>query len=275
MALRSGMRTRSFCLITLIAAAAVTGSAVVSGEPLPVRHVEGIVHGFLTLRTLEGEQVAEGDLIQLARGGRVTTRLIYRFKDGSTHDETAVYTQSKQFKLISDHLVQKGPTFPKPMDMSIDAVTGNVTVRYTDEHGQQKTEAEHLDLPPDLANGLILTLMKNVRADALPKAFSYVAATPKPRLVRLVPSAAAEDPFTIAGSGRRATHYVLKVDIGGVKGLLAELLNKEPPDSHVWILGGEAPAFVKSEQFLYLGGPILRTELTNPVWPRASEARPK
>jgi hypothetical protein len=159
--------------------------------------------------------------------------------------------------------------------MSIDARTGNVTVRYTDKHGQQKTESEHLDLPADLANGLILTLMKNVRADALPRAFSYVAATPKPQLVKLVPATAGEDPFSTGGSGRRATHYTLKVDIGGVKGLLAELLGKQPPDSHIWILGGEAPAFVKSEQFLYLGGPILRTELTNPVWPRASEARPK
>jgi hypothetical protein len=259
----------------LLVSIAVPWPTALRAEPVAVRHTEGLVRGFLTLRTLEGTLVADGDLIQRARGSRVTTRLVYHFKDGSTHDETAIYTQGRQFKLVSDHLVQKGPTFPQPLDMSIDALTGNVTVRYTDKRGQQKTESEHLDLPADLANGLILTLMKNVRADALPRAFSYVAATPKPQLVKLVPATVGEDPFSTGSSGRRATHYTLKVDIGGVKGLLAELLGKQPPDSHIWILGGEAPAFVKSEQFLYLGGPILRTELTNPVWPRASEARSK
>jgi hypothetical protein len=266
-----GLRTAG----ALVAIAALCSAVVVRAEPVVVRHPEGIVHGFLVLRSLDGKTVGDGDLIQNARGNRVTTRLTYRFKDGSIQDETAVYTQARQFKLVSDHLVQKGPAFPRPLDMSIDAASGQVTVRYTDEHGQQKTESEHLDLPADLANGLILTRMKNVRPDALPHAFSYVAATPKPRLVKLVPSRAAEDPISTGGFARRAIHYTLKVDIGGVKGLLAELLGKEPPDSHVWIVGGEAPAFVKSEQLLYLGGPILRTELTSPVWPGASEARPK
>jgi hypothetical protein len=270
---RVGGGSRTAC--ALVSIVALCSVMVVRAEPVVVRHPEGIVHGFLVLRSLDGKTVADGDLIQNVRGNRVTTRLTYHFKDGSTQDETAVYTQARQFKLVSDHLVQKGPAFPKPLDMSIDVATGQVTVRYTDGHGQQKTESEHLALPADLANGLILTLMKNVRADALPHAFSYVAATPKPRLVKLVPSAAGEDPFSTGGSARRATHYTLKVDIGGVTGLLAELLGKEPPDSHVWILGGEAPAFVKSEQFLYLGGPILRTELTNPVWPGASEVRPR
>ena len=67
------------------------------------------------------------------------------------------------FRLISDHLVQKGSTFPQPLDMTIDAVKGDVVVRYTDDHGEQKTESEHLDVPPDLANGLILTLLKMSR----------------------------------------------------------------------------------------------------------------
>ena len=65
-----------------------------------------------------------------------------------------------------------------------------------------------------------------------------------------------------------ATHYVVKVEIGGVSGLLAPLLGKQPPDTQVWILPGEAPAFVKSEGPLYLGGPLWRIELTSPVWPR-------
>ena len=76
-----------------------------------------------------------------------------------------------------------------------------------------------------------------------------------------------EEPFTIGGSKRKAMHYVLKVEIGGVAGVVAPIVRKQPPDIHVWILGGEAPAFVKSEGPLYLGGPIWRIELVSPVWP--------
>ena len=79
-------------------------------------------------------------------------------------------------------------------------------------------------------------------------------------------SAAGEEPFSIGGSRRKATHYVLKVKIGGVAGLIAPLVGKQPPDTHVWVLGGEAPAFVKSEGPMFLGGPIWRTELTSPTF---------
>jgi len=34
---------------------------------------------------------------------------------------------------------------------------------------------------------------------------------------------------------------------------------------------GEAPAFVKSEQQLFMGGPVWRIELVSPVWPDAAK----
>jgi hypothetical protein len=239
-----------------------------SGEPVAVRHSEGIVHGFLALRTLDGTAIADGDLMQLARGNRVTTRLVFHFKDGSLHDETAVYSQQGTFRLLRHHLVQKGPTFPQPLEMTTGS--GQSIVRYTNEHGEQKIETERLELPPDLANGMVLTLLKNVRPDAPPKTLSYVAATPKPRIVKLALTSAGEERFRTGGAIRAATHYVLKVEIGGLTGLIAPLVGKQPPDSHVWILGGEVPAFVKSEQPMYLGGPIWRIELVSPTWPRAA-----
>jgi hypothetical protein len=196
---------------------------------------------------------------------------VFRFKDGSLHDETAVFSQRQQFRLISDHLVQKGPSFPRPIDMTIDALKGQVTVRYSDDHGQPKVESEHLNLPPDLANGLILTLLKNARPEAPPKSVGFVAATPKPRLVKLAISAAGEESFMTGGAARKAMHYVVKVDIGGIAGVVAPLIGRQPPDSQVWILGGEAPAFVKSEQPLYNDGPIWRIELVSPVWPKQAK----
>ncbi|HMF61071.1 MAG TPA: hypothetical protein VK595_11910, partial [Vicinamibacterales bacterium] len=198
-------------------------------------------------------------------GDRVTTRLVFHFKDGSTHDETAVFSQRQRFRLLTHHLVQKGPAFPKPLDMSINAVTGQVVVRYADDHGEQKVETQRLDLPPDLANGLIPTLLKNVRPEALPTV-SMVVATPKPRLVKLSISNAGKNSFSTGSTNRQATHYVLKIEIGGLSGVLAPLLGKQPPDSHLWILEGEAPAFIRSEQQLFMDGPLWRIELVSPVW---------
>jgi hypothetical protein len=249
-------------------AAALLGPSIATGDPVAVRHAEGLVHGFLLLRAPDGSALASGDLIQNVRGDRVTTRLLFHFKDGSLHDETAVFSQRGHFLLLSDHLVQKGPAFKQPLEMTIDRAGGQVTVRYKNDHGEEKSEVEKLELPPDLANGIIITLLKNVRREALPPSVSFVAATPKPRLVKLKISAAGAEPFSTAATARKATHYVLKVDIGGLAGVLAPLLGKEPPDSHVWVLDGEAPAFVKSEASLFLGGPAWRMELVSPVWPR-------
>jgi hypothetical protein len=43
----------------------------------------------------------------------VTSRLTFRFKDESLHDAIAVFSQADQFRLLTDHLVQKGPPFPR------------------------------------------------------------------------------------------------------------------------------------------------------------------
>jgi len=258
-------------LVGVLACAALLQPGALPAEQVAVRHAEGLVHGFLVLRTLEGNTLADGDLIQFAQGDRVTNHLVFRFKDGSVHDETAVFSQRRSFRLLSDHLVQKGPSFEHPMDVSIDASKGLVTVRYTgDGKEKEKVRTDRLKLPPDLANGLVLTLLKNIRPDTPETKVSMVAATPKPLLVKLAITSRGEEPFSIAGSSRKATRYVVKVEIGGIAGLIAPLLGKQVPDTHVWILEGDAPAFVKSEGPLYLGGPIWRIELTSPVWPRLS-----
>ena len=264
-ALTTSARVTPALLASAFVCALVLWSAALLAESVGVRHSEGVVHGFLTLHTMDGAMLADGDMVQTARGDQVTSRLVFHFKDGSIHDETVIFSQRRSFQLISDHLIQKGPSFPQPLEMTIARANGRVTVRYTD-NGEQKVADERIELPLDLANGLILTLLKNIGPSASPTRVSMVAATPKPRLVKLAVTSVGEEPFSIGGSTRKATHYVVKVEIGGVSGLVAPLLGKQPPDSHVWILGGEAPAFVKSEGPLYLGGPLWRIELTSPVW---------
>ena len=95
--------------------------------PVAVRHLEGLVHGFLVLRTLEGDTLADGDLIQVAHGDRVTSRLVFHFKDGSIHDDTAVFSQRRNFRLLSDHLVQKGPAFQHPIEVSLLKALSSIT----------------------------------------------------------------------------------------------------------------------------------------------------
>ncbi len=263
-------RSRHLRLTTrLFLLASILVPNCLAAHQIEVRHTEGLVRGFLALRTLEGKFLADGDLIQNAQGDRVTSRLIFRFKDGSLHDETAVFSQRKRFRLLTDHLIQKGPAFEHPMDLTINASTGQVTARYVKD-GKETNATEHFDLPPDLSNGLILTLLKNIRPDAPETNLTFVVAVPKPQLVKLHVSPEGEESFTTGEEHRKAMHYVVKVEIGGLKGVLASLLGKEPPDTNVWILEGEAPAFVKSEGPLSPGGPVWRIELVSPVFSRSS-----
>jgi hypothetical protein len=197
----------------------------------------------------------------------VTSRLVFRFRDGSSSVETVAFDQRGSFRLIRDRLVQKGPSFPAPMDQTIDAIGGHVLVRTT-EDGKEKVYDEAMDLPPDLANGLILTLLKNLDAATSEASVSFLAATPKPRLVKLQFRRLGEEPFATGGTGRKAVHFLVKVDVPGLAGVVAGVLGKEPPDSHVWVLPGDAPAFIRSESPLYAGGPLWRIDLVSPRWPK-------
>lgn len=262
-------------LATLITLTFVLTGALLGASNMPVRYKEGLTHGFVVLSMLDGNPIAVGDVTEIAHGNKVTIHVVFHFNDGSLQDETTVFSQRQSFSLITYQLIQKGPTFPHPTEISVVTATGQVTVQYTDDKGNEKTESERLKLPSDLANGMVLTLLKNVRpGDAIPQ-LSMVVATPKPRIVKLSISSQDKEPFTLAGSRREALHYVIKVEVGGLAGLVAPLLGKQPPDAHIWIIGGEAPTFVKSETLSYLGGPVWRTELVSPVWPRSEKTEPK
>jgi hypothetical protein len=171
-------------LAVLLICEAILEPNLLTAEQVPVRHMEGVLHGFLVLRTLQGETIANGDLQQVVQGDRVTSRLIFRFKDSSLYEETTVFSQRGSFRLLSDRVIQRGPSFKHLSDTSIDASTGEVTVRSI-EDGKEKVVSNRLDLPADLANGLVFTLLKNIQADAAPTTVSMVGGTLNPRLVKL------------------------------------------------------------------------------------------
>jgi hypothetical protein len=236
-----------------------------TADQVPVRHMEGLMHGFLTLRTLDGTRLADGEMTQVAEGDRVTSHLIFRFKDGSVYDDTTTFTQRDTFRLLSDHLVERGPSFKQEMETSVEASTGRITVRYKDRDGKEKVLKEQHELPADVANGLLFTLVKHIQPKVSRTTVSMVATTPKPRLVKLEILPEGEKAIASGNTKHETVRYVVKVKIGGVAGLVAPLLGKQPPDTHVWVLTGNAPAFVKSEGPLYDGGPIWRIELATPA----------
>jgi hypothetical protein len=253
---------RTGCLSLLIAAILLHVKAL-AADPVPVARTQGTFHGFLVLKTPDGTTLASGDLVQVAHGDRVTSRLTFHFRDGSVDDEIAIYSQHKVFRLISDHHIQEGPSFPKPLDMFIDARSGQVTSR----NKGQKTTQDHLDLDPDICNGLLLPILLNLNPAHSPVRLPMVAPTSKPRLVHLVIASDSEDAISIGGIRRKATNYAIKVELGGISGVVAPLIGKQPADIHFWILGGDAPAFLREEGQFYEDGPIWRVDLVSPVFP--------
>src|SRR5262245_23474917 len=137
-----------------------TGSAA-RAEPVAVRFIEGLTRGFLTVHGLDGKSLGQGDLTQLARNGRVESRMVLRLLDGSLHDEQVVFTQNKHFALVSYKLVQKGPSFPEAMEVSLTKETGEYVVQSKKGDKEPQTHRGTLELPPDTSNGLLLTLARN------------------------------------------------------------------------------------------------------------------
>jgi hypothetical protein len=94
--------------------------------PIGVRYPQGSSHGFLALRTLDGKMIATGQSTQTVRGDQVTSKLVFRFRDGSIDEDETVFTQRRVFRLVRDHHIQHGPSFPKPIDFLIDVASGEL-----------------------------------------------------------------------------------------------------------------------------------------------------
>lgn len=247
----------------LAAILAIVTSAALA-DPVAVRHPQGSLRGFLLLKDTDEKILASGESVQSLAGGRVTSVLTFHFRDGSLYQETAVYSQQRVFRLLHYQQIEKGPAFKTPQTLTLDAA-GKVTVTYSDKDGKEKTESEQMKLPPDLANGLVPLLLANLDP-AQPTTFSFVAATPKPKLVQLKISNSGQDSFTIGGVPNKATRFLVKVDLGPITGTVAKVVGKQPPPTQVWIGLGAVPNFLKSEGPLFEDAPLWRIELASPVW---------
>ncbi len=263
--MRSASGRGFFCewFAGLVAMALLASSCSLHGEALKLRYRAGSEHGFLILRDPAGAILASGEITQVPSGHRITLRVVFHFSDGSIDDETTVYTQEGTIRLVSDRHVQSGKSFPDPCDVMIDVARQQVSVRDLSK-STDEVKTEHMDLPPDLSNGILFTLIQNMQPNT-PVEVPYVALSPKPRMVKLAIAKGGEDRFKVGARSYKAVKYDVKVHLGGVAGVVAPMIGKQPPDSHVWVTE-RVPAIIRIDSALYTDGPIWSVQLASPVW---------
>jgi len=243
----------ALCSLVLVAPA--------EAAPVAVRYVEGTSHGFVVLRSSRDAVLAQGQLIQTVRGERVASRLTFQFADGSVYDETVTFTQHSVFRLVAYHLTQKGPAFGEASsEVTFDRDSG----RYRATSGDKRAEGT-VDIPEDVHNGMTGMLIRNLPAGG--RATGYLLAfTPKPQLVQSEIGPEGEDRFSVGEAAFTAARYLIKLEIPGLKGTIANLIGKTPPDIRYWVSSGTVPAFLKFEGAMYLKGPVWTIEQAPPHW---------
>lgn len=250
-----------------------TSVAAAQHQPVPVHHTQGTSHAFLVLRSESGAVLGFGELFQIVHGDRVKSRLTYHFRDGSVDDDTTEFTQHQVFHLIQDHHIQRGPFFSKASDCLLQE-SGEVTLRTRDKDGKEKVETSHIDLPPDVSNGFIGTVLLNAPTNSGPFKVSYVVPTGKGRLIQLSVDLAGEEPFSpVLGVRRRATVFRIHPELGGVAGVVAPMIGKQPKDIFVWVLEGEVPGLVREIGPLEEGGPVVSVEPAGATYPKAADVK--
>ena len=252
------MKRTNFLLAACLAMA--LGNAA-QAQPMPVRHVQRPMHEFMVARSETGAVLARTEFSQVVQGDEVTLRLTYRFVDGSIDDETTTFRQKGTFRLVRDHHIQKGPFFAKPVDFAVEAANGTATTRTTDKNGKIDDESEHMDLPDDLANGFIGTLLLNVPRNAKAFRVGLLAPVGSGRLVRLLILPDSVQPFQRNGQTLNAMVFRIHPELGGIVGVIARLLGLHPKDVMVWVLESEEPAIVRIVGQLGGYGPVVSSEV--------------
>jgi len=240
---------------------AITLGTAAPAEPVSVRHIQRPMDRFMVARSEAGKIIANGEFSQVVQDDEVTMRLTYHFVDGSIDDETTTYRQQGTFRLVRNHHIQRGPFFVKPLDFTVEAATGIATSRTKDEDGKIHVESHYIDLPDDLANGFVGTLLLNVPQNSTPFRVGMLAPVAGGRLIQLLISIEGEQPFRTTGQTLKATVFRIHPELGGIVGVIARLIGLQPKDVMVWVMEGEEPAVVRIVGQLGGYGPVVNSEL--------------
>jgi len=242
-------------------------TAPVLAEPIAVHYPQGTVHGFLTIHSEDGAVLGYGEFNQSVAGDRVTIRFTLHFQDGSLDDETAVFTQHRVIGFVSDHHIQRGPFFKNAIDARVES-NGQVSIATTGEDGKVKQESSYIALPADLANGLVGPILYNISRSTTGATVGMVLPVGKGRLAKLHITPDHTESFTaVQGATRTATVFRIKVDLGGIAGVVAPMIGKQPADVMVWLIEGTSPVIVREDAQLAEGSPIVSIQLAGTSFP--------
>ena len=243
-------------------------TSLAAAEPVKVRVPEGPLYSVVVLTSMSGAILAHGEAVQTIARGLVDSRLVFRFRDGSLFDETVVFSQRGVFEMVRYRLVQQGPSFPDSVQTSFERSSGQYAVRLQ-KHGEKAPDVRdgRLEMPADSYNGMSSILLKNLRPGESARGH-LVAFTPEPRILTLELDPVGEEAFLVGSVSRKAIRYRVKPELGGMMGVLAAMVGKDPPSLSYWITAGPARAFLKFEGPFFMSGPIWRVELSGPRWPK-------
>jgi hypothetical protein len=231
---------------------------------VPVRYPEGTVHGFLELTTEAGAFLAHGDLLQIPRNGAVESRMVFHLAKGSVFEETVTFTQHDVFTMETYHLVESGPAFENDLDASLSRTGSYVVKTKSHKDGAEHEYAGALSMPGDVYNGMMAMIAKNVSAQNN-TTVHIVAFMPEPRVIAVEMAPSGTQRVRLGQHEEAAVDFALKPKLGFFVRLGAKLTGQLPPDTHIWIVTDDVPAFVRSDGPLYTG-PVWRIALTSPVW---------
>ena len=236
--------------------------APVKPEAVTVRWSEGTVHGFVELRTQSGTLLAHGDVLQIPGDSTIESRLVFQFTDSSDFRETVTFSQHGVFRLETYHLIQSGKAFSADLDVTLSGNGDYVVQSTSHSDGKQKQYTGRLDLPADTYNGMIPIIGKNVDRKS-GRTVHIVAFTPKPLVLPLAFVPVATEQLAVGHRRENMVRFALKPKLNALQRIGAALKKQTPPDSYLWIVTEDVPAFLRFEGPMY-SGPMWRVELTSP-----------
>jgi len=259
---------RRLALLTLaLAGMCLIATNELLAAPIEVIYPEGVSEGFVTLKSMDGKKLADGELSQLTTGAdRLASRLTFRFTDGSLYDETVTFSQKKHLAMLSYQLNQRGPAFPEPLTISLNGETGQYQVRRHEQAKTEQTISGRIDLPADIYNGMTITALKNLRGRS-GASIHMVVFNPEPKIYELdLKLVEHEETRNTNRKEVKATaaHYLLTPKLGWFMSALASLVRRTLPEYHFWLIKKDAPAFVRFEGSLYPDGPTWIIEQISP-----------
>lgn len=231
---------------------------------VPARRKQEPMRQLLVVKSADGKVIANGEETSTVDGNRIRSDLAFHFLDGSLDEQITVFTQDGVFHLINDRHIQKGPSFPTPLDFTVDVPSSTVTW-HEQKSGKDKAYSSHMALPDDLANGLVPLLAENVPPGSAGFQVSWIAVAIRPLLVTLTiqPDPGA-DSATALPHGQ---HLLLHPGLHGMMWAMASALSRLPADLHFVVSDDPQPTFLRLVGPFYQGGPVWTVENVGPEVP--------